>query len=318
MYNIVLYFINMKIDVENFFYLQNMNLECENVMRIYVDNKGVYDLLDLQKITNMICSLFGLYNNFLIKNGYQIDENIGRLIAQSVKEGSMIFDLVAPKLQASAEFFINNKTFDPIIEFGDYIKGIFDDLKEGRETKLEKRDYKYIQNTFGNLGNIGDDCKLDIKIYNINNPTIHIDCINNDFLTSNAINSICEKEIQKLEEENEQTAKYEKQLLKLTINNKDKIKGIISEIDQKEKQLIMTDNIKTKIVNDNENPFQKCYLVNLIVHYNDNKIINYEIIDIIDKIDTTDTDADTERKQLDADTERKQLREKYPFLAYYL
>ena len=47
----------------------------------------------------------------------------------------------------------------------------------------------------------------------------------------------------------------------------------------------MTDDIKTKIVNDNENPFQKYYLVNLIVHYDNNKIIYYEIIDIIDKID---------------------------------
>ena len=38
----------------------------------------------------MLCSLSGLYNNFLIKNGYQIDKNTWRLMAQSVKEGSLI------------------------------------------------------------------------------------------------------------------------------------------------------------------------------------------------------------------------------------
>ena len=269
----------MKVNVESFVYLQNMNLDCENVMRIHIDNKEAYDL---QELTNMLCSLSGLYNNFLIKNGYQIDKNTGRLMVQSVKEGSMIFDLIAPILPIANDLFNAVKTFNPILEFGNYIKGFFDDLKEGKETKLEKKDYKYIQNTFGNLGN---NCKQDIKVYNINNPTIYINCINNDFLTSNAINSICGKKIQKLEEQDKQDTKYEKQLLKLTINNKDKIKGIISKIHQKEKQLIMTDDIKTKIVNDNENPFQKYYLVNLIVHYDNNKIIYYEIIDIIDKID---------------------------------
>jgi hypothetical protein len=42
----------------------------------------------------MLCSLSGLYNNFLIKNGYEIDKNTGRLMMQSVKEGNMIFDLI--------------------------------------------------------------------------------------------------------------------------------------------------------------------------------------------------------------------------------
>lgn len=159
----------------------------------------------------------------------------------------MIIDAIAPILPIANDLFNAVQTFNPILKFGNYIKGFFNDLKEGKETKLEKKDYKYIQNTFGNLGN---NCKQDIKVFNINNPTICIDYINNDFLTSNAINSICEKEIQKLEEQDKQGTKYEKQLLKLTINNKDKIKGNISKIHQKEKQLIMTDDIKTKIVND--------------------------------------------------------------------
>lgn len=38
----------------------------------------------------MLRSLSGLYNNFLIKNGYQIDKNTWRLMVQSVKEGSLI------------------------------------------------------------------------------------------------------------------------------------------------------------------------------------------------------------------------------------
>jgi len=43
----------MSIDVKSFIYLQNMNLDCENVMRIHIDNKEAYDL---QELTNMLCS----------------------------------------------------------------------------------------------------------------------------------------------------------------------------------------------------------------------------------------------------------------------
>ncbi len=82
-------------DEKSFIYLKNMNLDCENVMRIHIDNKEAYDL---QELTNMLCSLSGLYNNFLIKNGYKIDKNTGRLMIQSVKEENMIFDLIAPIL----------------------------------------------------------------------------------------------------------------------------------------------------------------------------------------------------------------------------
>ena len=71
----------------------------------------------------MLCSLSGLYNNFLIKNGYQIDKNTGRLMVQSVKEGSMILDLIAPVLPIANDLYnsiedliknntsINNNTF---------------------------------------------------------------------------------------------------------------------------------------------------------------------------------------------------------------
>jgi len=268
-------------NVESFSYLHNMNLDCENVMRIHIDSKEAYDL---QELTNMLCSLSGLYNNFLIKNGYQVNKNTGKLLVQSVKEGSMIFDLIAPVLPIANDLYNVIKIFNPILEFGSYIKCFFNELKEGKQTttKLDKKEYKYIQNTFGNLGS---NSKQDIKVFNINNPTINIECINNDFLTSNAINSICEKEIKKIEENDRQDTEYEKQLLKLTIKNNDKIKGVISKIDNKEKQLIMPDDIKRIIINDNVNPFQKYYLVNLIVHYDNNKIIYYEIKDIIEQID---------------------------------
>lgn len=78
-------------DEKSFIYLKNMNLDCENVMRIHIDSKEAYDL---QELTSMLCSLSGLYNNFLIKNGYKTDKNTGRLMMQSVKEGNMIFDLI--------------------------------------------------------------------------------------------------------------------------------------------------------------------------------------------------------------------------------
>ena len=34
----------MKVNVESFVYLQNMNLDCENMMRIHIDNKATYGL----------------------------------------------------------------------------------------------------------------------------------------------------------------------------------------------------------------------------------------------------------------------------------
>ena len=95
----------VNVDVESFVYLQNMNLDCENVMRINIDKKEAYDL---QELTNMLCSLPGLYNNFLIKNGYQIDKNTGRLMVQSVKEGSMIFVLIAPILPIANDLCSQN------------------------------------------------------------------------------------------------------------------------------------------------------------------------------------------------------------------
>ena len=60
-------------------------------------------------------------------------------MVQSVKEGSMIFDLIAPILPIANDLFNAVKTFNPILEFGNYIKGFFNDLKEDKETKLGKR-----------------------------------------------------------------------------------------------------------------------------------------------------------------------------------
>jgi len=60
-------------------------------------------------------------------------------MVQSVKEGSMIFDLTASILPIVNDLFNAVKTFNPILEFGNYIKGFFDDLKEGKVTKLEKK-----------------------------------------------------------------------------------------------------------------------------------------------------------------------------------
>ena len=99
-------------------------------MIIHIDNKEAYSL---QELTNMLCSLSGLYNNFLIKNGYQIDKNTGRLMVQSVKEGSMIFDLIAPVLPIANDLFNAVKTFNQILEFGNYIKCCFNDLKDGKK-----------------------------------------------------------------------------------------------------------------------------------------------------------------------------------------
>lgn len=67
----------MSFDEKSFIFLQNINLDCKNVMRIHIDNKEAYDL---QELTSMLSSLPGLYNNFLIKNGYQIDKNTGKLM----------------------------------------------------------------------------------------------------------------------------------------------------------------------------------------------------------------------------------------------
>ena len=67
----------MSFDEKSFIFLQNIHLDCKNVMRIHIDNKEAYDL---QELTSMLSSLPGLYNNFLIKNGYQIDKNTGRLM----------------------------------------------------------------------------------------------------------------------------------------------------------------------------------------------------------------------------------------------
>ena len=41
----------MNFDEKGFIYLQNINLDCENVMRIHIENKEAYDL---QELTNML------------------------------------------------------------------------------------------------------------------------------------------------------------------------------------------------------------------------------------------------------------------------
>lgn len=60
-------------------------------------------------------------------------------MVQSAKEGSMIFDWIAPILPVANDLFNAVETFNPILEFGNYIKGFFNDLKEGKETKLKKK-----------------------------------------------------------------------------------------------------------------------------------------------------------------------------------
>lgn len=51
----------------------------------------------------------------------------------------MILGVIASVLPIANDLYNSIKDFNPILEFGNYIKGFFNDLKEGKQTKLEKK-----------------------------------------------------------------------------------------------------------------------------------------------------------------------------------
>ena len=247
---------------------------------VKLNNKKPVEVTDFLKSINAFQKE---YRNVCKKEGLKYDDDSVKLYIQ-VREGSVEWEFVRQAGQLillDAHVYLLKKTADILIE--KILKSVID----GKEPEVNDpnslanaRDFVTVQKNDKGSNISLTHQKHNGDIYNYNNCTFTgvnargaIDFIDDSLKNNNAKTDNA----------------FTNEVLELTVTEKNQIKGKISSISEDPKVIVFKDGLRSEIITDNSrNPLTICYIVNGNIKNAGDKIVAYEITELVETISDTD------------------------------
>lgn len=246
----------------------------ESQLRIEIKNTQPVELIDL---TESLLSLGNQYKKFIVSHPEFGSSRDVKLYVKEIRAGSIITDLVSltPLMLAVAE------RPDTVIEFAKFMKEVFDFLmgKLKQSPALDKGDLSDFSKI---IEPVAKDNGGQINVSGIVNGDVTVNVFNFSSIEANAVQNSIRRQLDSFKESqsntHNQVVMYWFQARGDTTSNTGD-KGIIESISPKPvKVLFDNENIKSKIMLGEENPFRYGYIVDVLVETIEGKPAAYKIL----------------------------------------
>lgn len=252
-------------------------------LTVEIKNKFPVELADL---TNALFSFGDQYKRFALTRNEITQEHEAKLYIKEIRTGSIITDLVAytPLILPVLPVIANVTT---VLDFCSYLKKTYDFFlgKPEEKPSLDKVDCEQLSSI---INPVAKDAESQINItYNQNAP-INM-TININSMEANAVQNKISKYLSDLKEPVTRT--FEDVVLywfqaRNSSNSQSGDKAVIESIYSKPVKIIFTnDELKGKMLFDNDNPFKFAYIVSVSVETVGNLPVAYKLLGYKDKFE---------------------------------
>jgi hypothetical protein len=245
-----------------------------SLLTIKIDYKNC---ISLDEFKESIEGWSNQYNSFLSQSN---EDEKNRLLIKEIKKGSIIIELVSAIVPLISDF-------NTVYTFYASVKSLFSWLssKSGIKPTMSINDLNNAKKIIAPVNN-HDGRQITVSIAGDNNAPIIIDSVVAKTIIKNANDEyqIIDKPDPLPETvENKENVIFRLTQIKDDENPSKNTKGIIHEVDTKE-HLVLFSNIKNKeaILQENNNPFRKNYLVDVKINKSGEIIKSYTILDLHD------------------------------------
>lgn len=246
--------------------------------------------VEISEFTSSLNAVGGLYASYMKRNGLTKDATNAKLYVSKIEEGSI--DVILQDLITGSMIpFLENA--NTMMEFATFVKNAITYFAKGTGDKpdLSLQDCKDLKEV---MTITAGDKNGSMEIGAINSAdksNIFVGCTFN-FTESNSIQNQLTKEIESMKFSTPEDNRYNRQLMKIYQMRSDMRsdvgnKAIIDSIASKKKVGVVfeTDELKERILNSDENPAKKAYLVDVVVQTIDGRLAAYKVVALHDVID---------------------------------
>ncbi len=253
-------------------------------MKLSVEIKNIQPI-ELSDLTQSLNSLADEYRRFIERSDVVVDPDQVKLYVKEIKTGSVLAELAA--LAPLALPLINYSA--TVLKYAEHLKMVYDYLVGNQPHVPRLLERQTLQNLSNIVEPVAKDkgAQLNIGALNLNgNVVVNF---NYSSLEANAIQNSARKEIEKLKEPD--TGTHSKVLMYLyqardDMTSKTGDKSIIESIYKGPvKTIFIDENIKSKILRDEPNPFNKAFIVDVFVETIRGVPKLYKVIELYEIID---------------------------------
>ncbi len=246
--------------------------------------------VEISEFTNSLNAVGNLYSSYMKKHGLTKEATNAKLYVSKIEEGSIDVILQDLVLGTMIPFFENANT---MIEFATFVKGAISYFAKGQGEKpdLSIQDCKDLKEVMTITAGDKNGTMEIGAINSADKSLVFVGCAFN-FTESNSAQNQLAKEIEALRVIAPADNTYTRQLMKIyqmrsDMSNDKGNKAIIDSIAPKKKVGVVfeTDDLKERILNSDENPAKKAYLVDVVVQTIDGKLAAYKVTSLHDVID---------------------------------
>lgn len=283
----------------------------DRFIRIFAKNKAMKDVekiesretallvhiehskpIELKDFTTSLEALRGLFCDFAAKNGQSKEQTQAKLYVEKIENGCIDIFL-CEAVSAGLLPFIEN--INIILDFSLYIKTVMEYflLRKGEKPKLDLQEAKNFRDLLEISAN---DNKGEMSIGAVvktDTGNVYNNCVFN-FQGSNSSQNQIEKDIEEMKSAQPSGNVFKRQLMTIyqirgDMSSNTGNKAVIDAISPKKLNVVFeTDELKRKILNSEENPIRKAYLVDVVLMTVEGRQTAYKVTALHDVIDLSD------------------------------
>lgn len=272
----------------NIFKLQNME-KSENsnlALRIHIKNSTPIQVSDFTTSINAIGSSF---SNFAQKNGCSKELSNAKLYVNKITEGSIDIHLVE-LVSIGIIPFVENANL--IMDFAKHLKSVYDyfTFSKGEKPELTSGELRDLHDMI-TIPAKDSNGSMDIQVIKGDVDNVIFSGCTFNYMESNGLQNRINNDLDSIKSITEQGEIYSRQLMtiyQLRKNPASSIgnKAVIDAISDKHLGLVFdSDDLKEAILESEQNPMMKAYLVDVMMLFANGKPAAYKVIALHDVID---------------------------------
>lgn len=272
----------------NIFKLQNME-KSENsnlALRIHIKNSTPIQVSDFTTSINAIGSSF---SNFAQKNGCSKELSNAKLYVNKITEGSIDIHLVE-LVSIGIIPFVENANL--IMDFAKHLKSVYDyfTFSKGEKPELTPSELRDLHDMI-TIPAKDSNGSMDIQVIKGDVDNVIFSGCTFNYMESNGLQNRINNDLDSIKSITEQGEIYSRQLMTIYQLRKNPAsstgnKAVIDAISDKHLGLVFdSDDLKEAILESEQNPMMKAYLVDVMMLFANGKPAAYKVIALHDVID---------------------------------
>lgn len=248
--------------------------------------------IELQDFVTSMEAIGGLFCDFAAKNGQYREMTQAKLYVEKIENGCIDIFL-CEAVSAGLLPFVEN--INIIFEFASYVKTVAEYYlsRKGSKPSLEMQEAKNFRDMLEVPANDNKGVMTIGAITKGDNTNVFNNCTFN-FQGSNSFQNQIEKDIEKMKSAQPSGNVFKRQLMTIyqirgDMSSNTGNKAVIDAITPKKLNVVFeTDELKRKILNSEENPIRKAYLVDVVLMTVEGRQTAYKVTALHDVIDLSD------------------------------